>query len=222
MTKPVLFFDFDGTLVDTEALASSLLAKTCLEFEIQLTQDELHSMLGVKWETGLASLRQRLGSNFLEISNRVLSRYRTHLPEVAFLPGAMDFIKSVKNHSRLWIVTGSHGADVAAILRANHADRYFEATIAAEDYQNSKPSPEPFLTGIQRAFGGSLPKNSAIAIEDSLPGLHSARSAGLHVYHITQTLPSRSFEPPKPVDSIPHWNEVMFSPEYPFILPRKP
>jgi beta-phosphoglucomutase-like phosphatase (HAD superfamily) len=48
--------------------------------------------------------------------------------------------------------------------------------LVREDYQNAKPHPEPYLTGLRR-FGAT--KEEALVVEDSLRGLRSAVAAGI-------------------------------------------
>ena len=48
--------------------------------------------------------------------------------------------------------------------------------LAREDYQLTKPHPEPYLTGLQRLAAS---KKETLVVEDSCRGLNSAVAAGI-------------------------------------------
>jgi sugar-phosphatase len=63
--------------------------------------------------------------------------------------------------------------------------------VGAEDVSTCKPSPEPYLTA---AAGLGVDPRLCLAIEDSLPGLQAARTAGLATIAVTSTSPAHVLE----------------------------
>ena len=66
------------------------------------------------------------------------------------------------------------------VLSLARVEHLFTCVVAAED-ASPKPSPEPYrlaLSRLQRARARVV-RGTAVAVEDGLPGVRSARSAGL-------------------------------------------
>src|SRR6266513_2183286 len=69
--------------------------------------------------------------------------------------------------------------------------RYFDVLVAAEDVERCKPDPAGYLAArgvLDR--GRPLPAGHCVVIEDSLPGLHAARAAGMRCAMLTTSHPS--------------------------------
>jgi len=76
------------------------------------------------------------------------------------------------------------------VLIRENLTRYFAAIVAAEDTAVSKPAPDPYLralTLLGPATGADIKGADCVAIEDSVWGLASARSAGLKTVGVTHT-----------------------------------
>ena len=76
------------------------------------------------------------------------------------------------------------------MLSRNHLASYFTAIVSAEDTPVSKPAPDPYLRALALlapATGANLRGAECVAIEDSVWGLESARSAGLRTVGVAHT-----------------------------------
>jgi beta-phosphoglucomutase-like phosphatase (HAD superfamily) len=74
------------------------------------------------------------------------------------------------------IVTTALRADFDLIHESSGLLGFFEFALTREDYPRSKPHPDPYLAALERF--GAHPRE-ALALEDSVRGLNSARRAGL-------------------------------------------
>jgi beta-phosphoglucomutase-like phosphatase (HAD superfamily) len=74
------------------------------------------------------------------------------------------------------IVTTSLRKHFDLAHRGSRVREYFDLILAREDYRQSKPHPEPYLTALDRL---SVATDRSIAVEDSARGLQSALAAGL-------------------------------------------
>jgi HAD superfamily hydrolase (TIGR01509 family) len=74
------------------------------------------------------------------------------------------------------IVTTSKRADFDIIHKKRQVRRFMDFVLVREDYEHSKPDPEPYLTGLKR-FGAT--KEQTLVVEDSNRGLTSAVAAGI-------------------------------------------
>ena len=88
------------------------------------------------------------------------------------------------------IASGARGDEIRRALNRENLASFFTAIVAAEDAPVSKPAPDPYLHALallSRAAGANLRGAECVAIEDSVWGLASARSAGLKTVGVTHT-----------------------------------
>lgn len=183
-----VFFDLDGTLVDTERVAMETLVDYCTELKIKLSEEDERFIVGRKWSLGIEYLVQKyqLPLSAVEIEFEAISRYRQkllkHLPPIK---GAAAFVKSLVGRYRLICVSGSHREDIKFALKTSGILDCFEGIVGCEDYQESKPSPESYLTALKRY---QLEADEVIVFEDSKAGVGAALAAGLRVIRVENDL----------------------------------
>ena len=105
------------------------------------------------------------------------ARYReliqTQPIEVAGVP---DVLAGLAPRYRMAVITTSRRRDFDLIHAGRDLLEHFEFVLTIEDYARVKPHPDPYLAGLAR-FGAAT--SDALALEDSVRGLASARAAGL-------------------------------------------
>ena len=74
------------------------------------------------------------------------------------------------------IVSSTDRAHLEAALSRMGLSGFIDTIISGSDVQNKKPSPEPYLKGIEAL---SVDKQDAVVIEDSPTGIQSAVNAGI-------------------------------------------
>jgi HAD superfamily hydrolase (TIGR01509 family) len=94
------------------------------------------------------------------------------------LPGAVNAVKRFARTSKLAVVTGASTAEATDALVGIGVRDYMALVVAAEDYAQGKPAPEPYARAIARL---GVSAQQSIAIEDATPGILSARAAGARV-----------------------------------------
>jgi beta-phosphoglucomutase-like phosphatase (HAD superfamily) len=105
------------------------------------------------------------------------------------------------------VASQSAPAWVRATLRACGLHRAFPVRITADDVPRAKPAPDIYL---RAAAELGVDPSRCLAIEDSIPGVRSARAAGMRVVQTRQTAFAA---PPQPgafvLQSLrafnPHW-----------------
>lgn len=179
-----IFFDLDGTLVDTERVALETLREYLKPFSIELDALDIDRIVGRKWRLGMDHLAERypMKKNGETLEIEVIAAYRARL-EHSLLPiaGAASFVRTLAKKHRIACVSGSYRRDIESALRRCGIWDCFEQIIGCEDYEHSKPAPDAYLTALQRF---SLSCNEVLIFEDSGPGLCSAIAAGVRVIHI--------------------------------------
>ena len=180
--RRVWFFDLDGTLIDSsdcheraylEALKSErddLIGAFSYEQVKGVRTSETFAQLGV---VDKAQIRR------LTDTKQLAYRRMIEAGEVEILPGAYNLLQKLHSDGRLLcLVTGASRISTNAVLNSHGLGKFFSGTISGDDCVESKPHPECYLEGLKRY---DVAAAEAVAVEDSLNGLLSARQANLDV-----------------------------------------
>lgn len=174
-----VLWDNDGILVKTEGLyfeaTRSVLSSVGIDIlkqqfiEISLRRGE--SMLQLAEEKGLPPL---------EIANLRAERNRHYAESLrtndCVINGVHEAIARLHQHVRMGVVTSSRREHFEIAHENSGLLPFFDFVIAREDYEQSKPQPEPYLTALERH---NLHRQDCVVIEDSERGLAAAIAAGL-------------------------------------------
>jgi HAD superfamily hydrolase (TIGR01509 family) len=174
-----ILWDNDGVLVDTECLFFESTRSTLATIGIQLSEEQF---LDLSMRQGRSAFDLAIASGWPKEQVANLKRERDLLysemlrNQTRMLPGVVETLKALHGRMRMAVVTSSHRQHFDTM----HADigltKYFEFVLAREDYEKTKPNPEPYLLALER-LGISV--ESCVAVEDSERGLAAARAAGL-------------------------------------------
>ena len=174
-----ILWDNDGVLVDTEEMFFVATRDALARAGVDLTREQYI-------EFALTSGRSAF--DLLEApgwsADRILRlRGERDLAYAAMLcagcvamDGVVETLARLIGKARIAIVTTSLRKHFDLAHRASGVREYFDMILAREDYGQSKPHPEPYLTALGRL---SVAAERSIAIEDSARGLQSALNAGL-------------------------------------------
>ncbi len=177
MAKAILW-DNGGVLVDTERLFFEANRELLESLGAELTPEGFFAwylldncggwhLLGEPSEAQIEIWRAE--------RNRIYSRKLADAGTLA-MPGIANLLEVVSPHYRMGIVTSSYREHFELIHQHLALTQHFEFILAAEDYQGSKPDPEPYLQGLKRL---GLPAEQCLVIEDSPRGLAAANAAGI-------------------------------------------
>ena len=192
-----IVFDFDGVIANSEPLHfqafRDVLALRGLAFDEPdyyaryLGFDDAGVFQAVGAERGTGWTPGRIRE--LVADKAVRLETLEHDSSILF-PGAADAIRRAAAAVPIAIASGARGDEIRRVLTREHLAGYFTAIVAAEDTPVSKPAPDPYLRALALlapATGANLRAAECVAIEDSIWGLASARSAGLKTVGITHT-----------------------------------
>ncbi len=106
--------------------------------------------------------------------------------EVDYKPGADELVRRLHARGlRLAVASTTRRANMDIYLHRNARirakaafDAYFDPIFTREDAERGKPDPEIYLRVLRET---GVPVEEAVAIEDSLAGVESARAAGIAV-----------------------------------------
>ncbi|EMD23127.1 HAD family hydrolase [Amycolatopsis azurea] len=174
-----LIFDFDGTLVDTEAAVLVAWQETFRERGGELPLDVWHTVIGTQ-NTAIAmfELLEQDDEHLDRIAVRtgVRARVTELLESEGPRPGVQEYLDDAREQGlRLAIASSSTGDWVSTHLNRLGLADAFEAVLTGDLHQ-AKPSPDLYLAALAAL---DLPAAEAIAFEDSPHGVTAAKAAGL-------------------------------------------
>ncbi len=175
----LFLLDFDGLLVNTERLHYQAYIRMCKERNFNLDWsfaefcEAAHfdsKMLRVKLYEALPELHKQ-EPDWSTLYTEKKRHYLTLLKEseIELMPGAREFLYALKKQNlKRVVVTHSPREQVEFIKMQNKDLQTIEHWITREDYNLSKPHPEPYLVAIQKY---SQPSDKIIGFEDSPRGI---------------------------------------------------
>lgn len=177
-----LLFDNDGVLVNTEQYYFSSSREVLATVGCDLTRElfiELSLTRGVGVWEGFPHLEKELVSELRDNRDRLYNEMLQGEPIA--IDGVEEVLEALHKRYRMAIVTSALRPDFITIHNRTGFLDYFEFFLANGDYQQSKPSPDPYLAALEKF---NAPKNRSIVIEDTLRGIRSGNSAGVRTIAI--------------------------------------
>ena len=180
--KAVLF-DMDGVLFDSMPRHAKSWAKVCRKFGLNITDEEPYMHEGRTGDGTIDIFAQRFWGRpataeekhkIYEEKCRLFNSYPEEAPQ---MPGAKELLEKVRAQGlKIIVVTGS--GQESLLSRLEHGYHGFfkkELVVSSHDTVNGKPSPEPYLTGLEK---GGLKPNEAIVVENAPLGVKAGVAAG--------------------------------------------
>ncbi|MGR2751767.1 HAD family hydrolase [Agromyces arachidis] len=184
-----VLWDMDGTLVDTEPYWMRAEGELVREFGGTWTDEEALQVVGAGlWEAAAVFQGAGVELDADTIVARLTARVREQLADhgVPWQPGARELLKSVREAGiPTALVTMSVRSMAEDIVGAIPFEA-FDVLVTGDEVAEPKPHPEPYL-----AAAGLLGVDirDCVAIEDSVPGLRSAASAGTIAIGVPHMVP---------------------------------
>jgi len=195
-----IFFDFNGVIIDDETIQMKAYQEVLSGHEIALTEELYFGALGMDDKTFVRSMfehaKKPLSDPLLEeVLGAKTDLHRQMIEELPLFPGVLTFLKAASREFQLGLVSMANKAEVGYVFQRAHLTPLFSIVITAEDVSVCKPAPDCYLTGLMklnelRQHERLLPlvASECLAIEDSPPGIQSARAAGMKTLGVTNTV----------------------------------
>lgn len=184
-------FDCDGVLVNSEPLANQVYVNMLAEYGYPVNEAEYQrEFSGAAISQRLAVTSKRLNwtppENFHAIFNERLAKLtEQELEPVADIHALIDSLS-------VPICVASNGSRSEIALRlkiANLTDKFGTSIFSGLETPKPKPAPDVFLAA---ANSFNISPARCIVIEDSVPGVTAAVSAGMRVYGHAAITPAES------------------------------
>ncbi len=191
-----LIFDFDGVIADDEPLHLLAFQRTLAGEGIALTREDYYARyLGFDDHDAVVEALREAGRPAPEEQvQHLMATKAAHFlalvrDGVRLFPGVGAFVREAAARVPLAIASGALRREVELILAQAGLRAAFTVLASAEDVDSGKPSPEIFLTALERLREAvpDLAAAECLVIEDSLAGVEGARRAGMRCLAVTNS-----------------------------------
>ena len=184
-----ILWDNDGVLVNTEQWYFAATREALAELGVQLPIDAYQQIMiqgRSSWElaaqAGVGPQQIKDGQDLRD------ELYRTYLRNNDLrIEGVFEVLSELAQHYQMAIVTTCRRDDFELIHSNLDLLQFMQFVLTREDYAESKPHPEPYLTALQKF---SATSSQALVVEDSERGLRAAQAAAIDCavvdYHFTR------------------------------------
>ncbi|MFF2029276.1 HAD family hydrolase [Arthrobacter sp. NPDC058192] len=192
---PLVIFDCDGVLVDSERLVQDIDMRMIGGLGWNITRQEiLEQHLGRSEDAVMANIARRIGrpvpEDFPQCRRSAYEQdFKDHLKEVSGVRQAVQELHGV-GHDTCVASSGSH-ATMRLTLGKTGLRTLFEGRIfSADEVAHGKPAPDLFLHAAEQM--GYRPER-CVVVEDSPSGVAAALSAGMAVVGYSALTPEVAY-----------------------------
>jgi len=174
-----VIFDWDGTLADTRQVVVASFQKALSDTHCEISDEFIERRIGIGSaqtfreillssnidfdETLIKSLVEKKIQNKIEMSG-----------DVKLFDGSLDLLEGLQGKVKLGLVSINDREIINNLLKTTNAQRFFAATLTADDISNPKPNPEIFLNCALKLNSG---QEKCLVVEDSIFGVKATKTA---------------------------------------------
>jgi beta-phosphoglucomutase-like phosphatase (HAD superfamily) len=189
--RPTLF-DYNGVLVDDEAVHFAAFREAVAPLGIELDQeayvarylgfDDAAAFRAMLEDAGLPATDERIEA-LIEAKKPL---YLARIDRVHAFRGAPELVARRAAHGPVGVVSGALRSEIELGLQKLGITAHVSFIVSAEDAPRCKPDPMGYLLAVAKleAMGAA---SQGVAIEDSIAGIEAAKRAGLRCVAVTHT-----------------------------------
>lgn len=177
-----VLWDMDGTLVDTEPYWIEAERRLVAAHGGSWSDEQAEALVGQAL-TFSAGVLQAAGVELTAreiidtLTEQVTARVRESVP---WRPGARELLMALRDRGIPCALVTMSEQQLAVEVAGHLPDDTFELLVTGDRVTKGKPHPEAYETAFEElSKAWPLHKGRVVAIEDSLPGVTSARAAGV-------------------------------------------
>lgn len=186
MTIKAVICDMDGVLVDSEPAHQERVRQFFADHGIEVSTEELNTLVGCSggfFEQKAVEWWARAPHDETTDVMAVYSEWRGEHGHIDYRPlinpGVPETLERLAAKGvRLAVASSTSHEGIRQELEPSDLLRHFEVVVSGEEFSESKPNPEIYLTTIARL---GLEPDKCIAVEDSDRGIAAGVAAGLRV-----------------------------------------
>ncbi|MBF0473958.1 MAG: HAD family phosphatase [Nitrospirae bacterium] len=181
-----IFFDYDGTLIDSISTMFDIYIDYLNSLGIIGTRIEFDQLNGPSLNEIVSILKKRY--NLKQSQSELIELYKTKISEqykkgIKPFSDAQETLSKLKSlGKKLYLVTSNERQTVLDYIKSVNWTGFFTGYVFGDEVQRAKPYSDIYVEAIKK-FG--VENTDVIVIEDSINGVHSAKGAGLVVIGVT-------------------------------------
>lgn len=169
-----VFFDLDGTLVDTTWFHTLAWWRALHDHGRVVPMADIHPLIGMG---GPELMNALFGDDDAGIRDAHDANFKEYRELATPLPGASDLLLALKQRPvRLVLVTSSKPDDAEMLVRCLECGNVFDDIVHSEEAERTKPEPDLFNVALARV---SVPPEEALAVGDAAWDVQAAAKAGV-------------------------------------------
>ncbi len=175
MPLKAVFFDIDGTLVDSNDFHVTAWQEAFHDHGYQVEQEKIRGQIGKGADQLIPSLLPALDARGRQaIADRHGEIFRTrYLPQVKALPHARDLIELLHaKGKRVILASSAEQAEVAHYVHLLKVEAMLSGTVSKDDVRQSKPAGDIFAAALAQVF--PIGAGEVLAIGDTPYDVQSA------------------------------------------------
>ncbi|HYP52868.1 MAG TPA: HAD family phosphatase [Pyrinomonadaceae bacterium] len=200
-----IFFDFNGVIIDDERLQMDAYRDALAPHGIALTEEAYFGALGAD---DLRFVQAMFGQHEKELTDETLRAVLARKSELhrgmieeelPLFPGVVTFVKAAARSYAVGLVSMARREEIDYVLKRAGLERHFSVVVSAEDDRPCKPDPYCYrraleLLNAKRQDAHIIPlrADECLVVEDSPPGVESARAAGMRTLAVANTVAERA------------------------------
>ncbi len=190
-----LLLDFNGVIINDEEQHRESLTATLAGYGITLSREGYYAeYLGFDDRECFRHAFHEAGmsTEATAITEAVAGKGRAYQTLISqqmdLVPGSIAFIEAAfREGIPIGVVSAARREEIEFVLKTTGVLDLVDVIVAAEDVTTCKPSPEGYLYGLDLLRADPA---TALAVEDSIPGMQAARAAGLAVVMLSTSHPA--------------------------------
>lgn len=176
-----IFWDNDGILVNTEHLYFEANRHIFKRFDIDITMEIFTEYSLVRGQSIFEFIEAKgYNSDYIEKLRQERDDYFAGLLKKnnknLLIDGVPDALEKLHEKFLMAVVTSTRKRHFDIIHEHTGITRHFDFILTAENFENSKPHPEPYLKAFEKS---GFKKSECLVVEDTERGLQAATAAGL-------------------------------------------
>ncbi|MFZ3454744.1 HAD family hydrolase [Arthrobacter sp. 7Tela_A1] len=202
-----VLWDMDGTLVDTEPYWFAAEKELMARFGVRWSDEQAMELVGNALPDSARALQQAGADlGIREILDTLLeSVVRSVRREIPWRPGAREMLAELCGAGIPCAMVTMSEKLLAGVIAEQLPAGTFRFLVTGEMVARGKPDPEPYLLAAQlmgKELREDIDLNRVVAVEDSLPGVASAKASGA----VTVAVPNAVDVPEQP--GITRWETL--------------
>jgi HAD superfamily hydrolase (TIGR01509 family) len=203
MTLKAVLFDFNGVIINDEAIHQELINEIILNENLRPEESEYREIcLGRSDRACLKNILSRRGrfvseeylDKLIATKTQAYQQKLAELETLPIYPEVPNFLSQLKHRGLIiGLVTGALQAEVELVLKRGEIESYFSVIVAGDSVSKSKPEPDGYLLAVELINQNNphlnLQPSECLVIEDTYAGIEAAKKAGMQVVGVANTHP---------------------------------